>query len=89
MFGVLWCGKLQDCGRYLRILVTILIENKQKYEYCINEIRWYNMIVTAPILVHEGGERVGNIFIVFTLHRGKCDCLLHLQMVRWRRVVGN
>ena len=56
MFGVLWCGKLQDCGRYLRILVTILIENKQKYEYCINGIRWYNMIVTAPILVQEGGD---------------------------------
>ena len=61
MFGVLWCGKLQDCGRYLRILVTILIENKQKYEYCINEIRWYNMIVTAPILVQEGGVHMNTV----------------------------
>lgn len=66
MFGVLWCGKLQDCGRYLRILVTILIENKQKYEYCINEIRWYNMIVTAPILVQEGGD-VLEILLSFIL----------------------
>ena len=37
----------------------------------------------------KGGEPIGNILIIFALHCGKCNSLLHMQLVRWGRVVGN
>ena len=33
----------------------------------------------------KGGEPIGNILIIFALHCGKCNSLLHMQMVRWRQ----
>ena len=45
--------------------------------------------VATPIQARKGGLTYGSVSIVYYLCRGKCSCLLHLQMVGWREVIGN
>ena len=43
---------------------------------------WYNISVTAPILVREGSGLGGIVYILYRLCHGKRSSLLCMQMVR-------
>jgi len=71
-------------------MIMLLLHNQMPFflvDFC--RLLCYDYFVATPIPAREGGESNGFIYSFYYFCRGKCSCLLHMQMVGQKWIIGN